>query len=67
MKGKVDFFHDMKKYGFIIPEEGGEDRFFHISEVEGDSIAEGDEVEFEAAEGDQGPKAVDVKKLEDTE
>lgn len=63
MKGTVKFFHDMKNYGFITPEDGEEDVFFHIEEVEGDSIGEGDEVEFEPEEGDKGPKAVDVKVL----
>lgn len=61
MHGTVKFFHDVKNYGFITPDDSEEDVFFHISEVEGDSIAEGDEVEFEQTEGDKGPKAVDVK------
>lgn len=64
MKGTVKFFHDMKNYGFIEPDEGGDDVFFHISDLEGDSIEEGAEVEFEVEEGDKGPKAVDVKKVE---
>ena len=64
MKGTVKFFHDMKNYGFIEPAEGGDDVFFHISDLEGDSIEEGAEVEFEVEEGDKGPKAVDVKKVE---
>lgn len=62
MKGEVKFFHDMKNYGFIKPEEGEDDVFFHISEVDADTIAEGDEVEFEQEEGDKGPKAVNVEK-----
>jgi len=63
LKGEVKFFHDMKNYGFIKPEDGSEDVFFHISDLEGDSIEEGAEVEFEVEEGDRGPKAVDVKVL----
>lgn len=65
MKGVVKFFHDRKKYGFIATDEGEEDVFFHISELEGDSdsIEEGAEVEFEQEEGDKGPKAVNIKEV----
>ncbi|MDY6777817.1 MAG: cold shock domain-containing protein [Candidatus Nanohaloarchaea archaeon] len=62
MKGTVDFYHDQKGYGFIKPEGAeGDDVFFHISEVEGDEVTEGDEVEFETVEGDKGPEAVEVR------
>ncbi len=64
MKGTVKFFHDRKKYGFITPDDEGEDVFFHVSDlVEEESVSEGDEVEFETEEGDRGPKAVNVEKL----
>ena len=60
MKGTVKFFHDQKKYGFIEAEDMDDDLFFHVSDLEGDSIEEDTEVEFEQEEGDRGPKAVDV-------
>jgi len=65
LKGTVTFFHDQKNYGFITPEDGGDDDdiFFHISQVEGDAIEEGTEVEFETEEGDKGPEAVDVTEV----
>lgn len=67
MKGTVTFFHDQKNYGFITPEgssdEDDDDIFFHISQVEGDVIEEGTEVEFETEEGDKGPEAVDVTEV----
>ena len=60
MKGTVKFFHDQKNYGFIETEEMDDDVFFHISELEVDSVEEGDDVEFDQEEGDKGPQAVDV-------
>jgi CspA family cold shock protein len=65
LQGTVDFFHDVKKYGFIQADDEDleDDLFFHITDLEGDEIAEGDEVEFEPAEGERGPKAADVRVL----
>ncbi len=63
MKGTIKFFHDRKKYGFITPEDEGEDVFFHVSDLDVESVEEGDEVEFETEEGDRGLKAVNVEKV----
>lgn len=64
MKGVVKFFNGRKNYGFIEPEEGGDDLFVHKSDVESGSLNEGDEVEFESEESEKGPRAVNVTKLE---
>jgi len=65
MKGTVKFFNDMKNFGFIEPEDGDEDLFVHRSElVETNFLQEDDEVEFEIGQGDRGPRAEKVKKIE---
>lgn len=52
-------------YGFIKPEEGEKDVFFHASAIaEGtfDDFNEGDTVTFEVEEGPKGPAAANVAK-----
>lgn len=63
VQGTVKFFHDQKNYGFIEVEDEEDDIFFHVSNLDGDAIEEGAEVEFETEDGDKGPEAVDVKEL----
>ncbi|MFP4051253.1 MAG: cold-shock protein [Thermoplasmata archaeon] len=64
MQGTVKFFNNMKNYGFIEPDEGDEDLFVHRSDLEGTSIEEEDRVEFDVEEGEKGPKAANVRKIE---
>ncbi|MFZ0051759.1 MAG: cold-shock protein [Desulfobaccales bacterium] len=63
--GTVKWFNDAKGYGFIS-RPGSDDLFVHYSAIEGDgykSLIEGQEVEFEVAEGKKGLQAINVKKL----
>jgi CspA family cold shock protein len=60
MKGTVKLFKSEKSFGFIETEDMDDDVFFHVSELEGNSISEGTEVEFDQEEGDRGPKAANV-------
>jgi CspA family cold shock protein len=59
-KGTVKFFNDAKGFGFVIDEESKKEYFVHVSGLI-DEIKEGDEVEFDLAEGKKGLNAVDVK------
>jgi CspA family cold shock protein len=58
--GTVKFFNDAKGFGFIIEEGSNEEHFVHVSGLI-DEIKEGDNVEFELAEGKKGMNAVNVK------
>lgn len=64
-EGTVKWFNDSKGFGFIS-QEGGKDVFVHHTAIEGEgfrSLAEGDRVQFEVAQGPKGPQASNVRKL----
>ena len=61
--GTVKWFNSSKGYGFIVPDEGGNDLFVHHSEIKTDgyaSLNEGQKVQFEIGQGKKGPCATNV-------
>ena len=64
-KGTVKWFNESKGFGFITAEDGT-DVFAHYSEIRDNgfkTLAEGQSVSFDIAEGGKGPKAVNIVKL----
>ena len=61
--GTVKWFSNSKGYGFISPEEGGEDVFAHFSVIEMEGykcLREGQKVMFDIAEGPKGLQAAKI-------
>jgi CspA family cold shock protein len=64
--GKVKWFNSKKGYGFIRLNDGDQDIFVHYTSIKGEgfkSLTEGEEVQFELAEGPKGLQAQNVLKL----
>ncbi len=62
--GTVKWFSNSKGYGFISPEEGGEDVFAHFSAIEMEgykTLNEGQKVEFEITDGPKGLQASNIR------
>jgi len=62
-RGKVKWFNASKGFGFITPDDGGQDLFVHHSEIKSQGYASLDEnqsVEFQVGQGKKGPCATNV-------
>lgn len=62
-QGTVKWFNAEKGFGFIQPDEGGDDLFVHFSAINMSGykdLEEGQKVSFEVTEGQKGPQASDV-------
>jgi CspA family cold shock protein len=67
-QGKVKFFNTQKGFGFIQRDEGGEDVFVHISQVERaglEGLAEGQELQFNLVDRGGKISAADLQVVGD--
>lgn len=59
--GSVKLFNESKGFGFIRPDDGGDDVFVHISATS-EELRENDKVIYNVEQGKKGLNAVYVKR-----
>ncbi|MCX5965955.1 MAG: cold-shock protein [Cyanobacteria bacterium] len=62
--GTVKWFNDTKGFGFITPDDGGEDLFAHFAAINMagfKTLKEGQRVSFEVAQGPKGKQASNIQ------
>ena len=61
--GKVKWFNETKGFGFITPDNGGEDLFAHYSAIQSSGfkvLQENQEVTFDVVQGQKGKQAANI-------
>ena len=67
--GQVKWFNNAKGFGFILPDEGGDDLFAHYSAIgmEGyKTLKAGQLVSFDTVEGPKGLHAANIKPVSES-
>ena len=62
--GTVKWFNDSKGFGFITPENGGDDLFAHFSAIQTQgfkTLTEGQRVSFDIVSGPKGQQAANIR------
>ena len=62
-RGTVDFFNHTGGYGFISTDDEDDDVFFHMDDVEGADLEEGQDVEFDVESAPKGPRATNLVRV----
>ena len=60
-EGTVKFYNETKGFGFITPNNGGDDIFVHSSGLSTRTIKENDKVVYQVTQGQKGLNASQVK------
>jgi len=62
--GTVKWFNDAKGFGFIIPDDGGDDLFAHYSAINMSgfkTLKEGQKIVYEVTQGTKGKQAANIR------
>ncbi|MDG4869154.1 cold-shock protein [Guyparkeria sp. 1SP6A2] len=62
--GTVKWFNDTKVFGFISPDDNGDDLFAHFSEIQADgfkTLQDGQKVSFDVTQGKKGLQASNIR------
>ena len=62
--GTVKWFNDSKGFGFVTPDDGGDDLFAHFSAINMDgfkTLTEGQKITFDVTQGPKGSQASNIQ------